>query len=1387
MKIRLFILLVINLILAYSHVEGQTYVRVVDDSVRIVNGELIIENSTMDISGPLMNLGSGRTQFTALELARLGDSAIAIVGMDTLDWVPCSRGEYYVLSSPIPVSPGVTYRPQAFKAPVDSGKVYQVEALVYLKTNHPYDTTSFLKIMHGGIEETLQMPVSNVVLDSQGHTLGYLLRVDKLVESALSSDSVKISFLTNIQDLSGTMSIDSLCYLYIEEVFSRVSSPEYTVDTPAVPPVKKDEYFVVDSAAFNFTPVAQQIDGWTDVLGDPSKAVVSANSNNGWTISTVSTSLWRANINDSSAVAGGMYYTGVDDPYDFVWDTGVVRMAFINTQSEYVDSQYNLKISGLDSNHVYKIQILGSLDPFYVDNTLADPDVFGTRTRYQLSDGRSHSLNTIYRISHVVTFDTVHPDLDGNIWMSITGQDTTYNKGSIGVINGLKIWDITKADTVAAGKRISLFHYNYDTTMLINDGTVDRLCVIYRPYHYDPSKTYPLLIYLTGQESTVQGDAWDNELVLQEGLGLVAENEAGKIYGIASSGDTLGFCILIPQTKQSEWSLSPLQLNTLVDNFKSLDYVDLNSQLFISGFSSGGLAAVNYAFQYPSKVNGVFSADPAQTFTTQQLQNIRDSAVAFANYGHYVYGADHGDVWGNNIDTLSKYMPPSHLYRLYYAVGHRGFTYEYKMDAINPLYQQNMYDFFINPTKNRIEATFFKTASEDARLPPGWFGFTNQFLNPQSAVQYAFDTLTGIGLNSVSTTGWSGAANGSTGTSGIGYDFMKYYVNDFAAGGGIYTKKGTFQTTGPNLRLTGLNPAFTYNIYLFGFANNDGTSNVYSTVYTVHGMGGTDSVVFDNKQEFNKAIWPAFKDIVPLADSTIDIGVYPDWTEGATTYAKVSAIFVVQNGTYNHVPIVYAGSDQSIVLPRDSVLLTGSAIDFDGQVVSRLWRLLAKPGGSAPVIVDSSELETIVRDLDSAGVYSLELAAEDDSGSVVRDTMQITVVLPAPSGDSTLFNFNYSTQNVPGTIDASGSPGTAVITATDSVNGWSISSVGTTGNWQNFGPNSSCNNNGATTDDGGGFPFGTVVGASSWYSNGRDTSQMAPNLVIGGLDDLKTYALNILCSVSSSAGAPHNVPGTMIHINQDPNTYKVVDEWNNTSQLITYTGIRTDGNGHINISLNSSGGYFIINGLKLKEEDFYQMPVGDRILIDLGSAQNGGSTTSSPDGNGRYWNCLGVAEDSTGSGDYIYSAFVDTANHPIPVSINKNGTWWNSQPPYILNTTGNASGVGEYPATATQDNWVVNSNAIDPLLMISLPPGTYSIKFWGSRATSGTLTSNIKLSSDATYQSYDASNNADFHNAATINGIASDGINPLIFNVSSSGSSNGFGYYGIIDIRKTGN
>ncbi|MGZ8560371.1 MAG: PKD domain-containing protein, partial [Flavisolibacter sp.] len=90
----------------------------------------------------------------------------------------------------------------------------------------------------------------------------------------------------------------------------------------------------------------------------------------------------------------------------------------------------------------------------------------------------------------------------------------------------------------------------------------------------------------------------------------------------------------------------------------------------------------------------------------------------------------------------------------------------------------------------------------------------------------------------------------------------------------------------------------------------------------------------------------------------------------------------------NQAPIAYAGSNISIILPVNTVNLSGTGTDSDGNITGYQWNKISGP--TTFVIVNATQAQTAVNNL-VQGVYSFELRVNDNQGAAGRDTITVTV------------------------------------------------------------------------------------------------------------------------------------------------------------------------------------------------------------------------------------------------------------------------------------------------------------------------------------------------------------------------------------------------------------
>lgn len=104
--------------------------------------------------------------------------------------------------------------------------------------------------------------------------------------------------------------------------------------------------------------------------------------------------------------------------------------------------------------------------------------------------------------------------------------------------------------------------------------------------------------------------------------------------------------------------------------------------------------------------------------------------------------------------------------------------------------------------------------------------------------------------------------------------------------------------------------------------------------------------------------------------------------------SKVYLYEGVTDAPANIPPVVDAGTNQSLVLPTNTITLTATATDSDGTIVSKVWN---KISGGSVTITNPYQLSTSVL-LSTPGTYVFSFTATDNSGETTSDTITVTLL-----------------------------------------------------------------------------------------------------------------------------------------------------------------------------------------------------------------------------------------------------------------------------------------------------------------------------------------------------------------------------------------------------------
>ena len=112
-------------------------------------------------------------------------------------------------------------------------------------------------------------------------------------------------------------------------------------------------------------------------------------------------------------------------------------------------------------------------------------------------------------------------------------------------------------------------------------------------------------------------------------------------------------------------------------------------------------------------------------------------------------------------------------------------------------------------------------------------------------------------------------------------------------------------------------------------------------------------------------------------------------TDNSGTTA-IDTVQITVDAAANQSPTAFAGADQNITLPVNTITLTGSGTDPDGTIVAYNW---VKSSGPAANIANANAATTQINNL-VQGVYNFILTVTDNEGSSSKDTITLTVNPP---------------------------------------------------------------------------------------------------------------------------------------------------------------------------------------------------------------------------------------------------------------------------------------------------------------------------------------------------------------------------------------------------------
>ncbi|MDA3873134.1 MAG: hypothetical protein PF795_04160 [Kiritimatiellae bacterium] len=550
--------------------------------------------------------------------------------------------------------------------------------------------------------------------------------------------------------------------------------------------------------------------------------------------------------------------------------------------------------------------------------------------------------------------------------------------------------------------------WNYDQ---LNDGSPELRGRLFVPTDYDPSQSYPLVIFY-------------------HGLGEVGTNNTGQVNGninnLLAAAKSRGFFLYAPQTP-SGWNAGTIRSSMrMAANAREAYNID-SSKVYVTGLSLGGGATWLAVSTYPGSMAAavpICGVSAGTGFRPNDLTAKPIWAFHAANDGTVGVGTSRSAVNGIlsarpeptiNFNTAQSGSPYYTGNNRYYDKGTLRYT-EYASGGHGiwgTVYNESwMYDWLLAQTVDPLMLTGDELIFD--------FGNT-EIANPDSQSRQINGTPYGLHATLGAVIPFAHTTNGrSTGTwISIETPFAGHVTGGISAGspfdagvaddGWITPIQATEQNGAGLMLLQGLMPGGEYRVEIFASSSNDDGGRGRSTRYKISGQ----------EQNLDAALnttgTAVFETVSADTQGVLEVRVFPN-PDSSSRYGQINTLQLTflqgPDGPVNSPPSVSAGSDKSLIMTLGNTVqttLVGVATD-DGlpepASLTTEWTVVSAPAG-ASVQFDSPTSPSTMATFDAPGEYLLQVQA-DDSERTATDTVLVTVNLQGgPLGGLALFSQNF--------------------------------------------------------------------------------------------------------------------------------------------------------------------------------------------------------------------------------------------------------------------------------------------------------------------------------------------------------------------------------------------
>ncbi|MCA6078779.1 PKD domain-containing protein [Fulvivirga sedimenti] len=520
-------------------------------------------------------------------------------------------------------------------------------------------------------------------------------------------------------------------------------------------------------------------------------------------------------------------------------------------------------------------------------------------------------------------------------------------------------------------------------TARMTDTNIGYLEYLPPDYYTNPTRKYPLLVFLHG--------------LGERGTGVPSDLERVKRHGPPKEiVDGHNMCFTVDGVEECFIVIAPQLLGTIgswgdVYIWRVFDYIYNGphnyrfdpDRIYLTGLSLGANGTYKYAYSplnEPNQLAGIGLAAGWGDENKACIISERKIPVwAFHGDSDGTIGYSWGRAVFNAIVACTTPVPTAELiFTTYAGVGHNSWSRAFETNYT--YHQPNLYEWLLSKRRNNGGTPVANAGPDQSiTLPTNSATLNGSANDPDgSIVSYQWTKVSGGGATLVN----ASSPNLTVNNMGAGTYVFRLTVTDndgnTASDDARVVVNGPANiapvaNAGPDQSIT--LPQNTLNINGSG-SDNDGTIVSYSWTR----VSGPSGITMSGTNSSTLSLSALVEGVYVFALTVTD-------DDGASNTDNMQ--LTVNPAAVNNPPTANAGADITITLPVNSTNLVGQGSDTDGTITTYAWSLVGGP--SNPTITNPGNATATVSAL-VAGTYTFRLTVTDNDGATATDDVRVTVL-----------------------------------------------------------------------------------------------------------------------------------------------------------------------------------------------------------------------------------------------------------------------------------------------------------------------------------------------------------------------------------------------------------